>query len=200
MADFIKSILIFVLIATVMKGIINNDSFRIYFKFFSGLIMILFMASPLINFLSGDNNWYALLEKAVFNFELESVNDELDIADGKFEEILRESCKKDIENQIRNMAKERNIDIKNLEVILDNNSDSIKLASVDIGLKNSKSKSVREDSIEEINIKTIDVMSDGTEQTGNNKKKQATGQDVKNLKEDISSYFLIKEAAVKIWE
>lgn len=200
MADFIKSILIFMLIVTVMKGIINNDSFRMYFKFFSGLVLILFMASPLINFLSGGDNWYALLEKSIFNFELEGVNDELNIADGKFEEIVRESCKEDIGKQIRKMAKERNINIKNLEVILDSNSDSIKLASVDIGLDNSKSESTKEDSIEEINIKTVDVMSDGAERTGKSKKKQATGQDVNNLKEDISSYFLIKEAAVKIWE
>lgn len=199
MADFIKSILVFVLIVTVMKGIINNDSFRMYFKFFSGLVLILLMASPLISFLSGGDNWYRLLEEAIFKFELEGVNDELDIADGKFEDIVREGCKEDIGKQIKKMAQKRNLDVGDIEVKLDSGSDSIKIASVDIGLKKSTAKE-ESSSIEEINIKTIDVMSDGAKDTNKNRQKQAKGKEIKNLKEDISSYFLIKEATVNIWE
>ncbi len=94
MADFIKSVLIFTLLVTVMKGLINSESFRMYFKFFSGLVLILLMITPLVNFLSGDNGWYSLLEQEIFNFNLEGINDELEVADGKFEEIIREQCKK----------------------------------------------------------------------------------------------------------
>ena len=89
MADFIKSVLIFTLLVTVMKGLINSESFRMYFKFFSGLVLILLMITPLVNFLSGDNGWYSLLEQEIFNFNLEGINDELEVADGKFEEIIR---------------------------------------------------------------------------------------------------------------
>ena len=77
MTGFIKSVLIFTLAVTLMKSLVNNESFRIYFKFFSGLVLILLMVSPLINFLSGDGSWYSRLEEEIFNFNLEGINDEL---------------------------------------------------------------------------------------------------------------------------
>lgn len=47
MTDFVKNILVFVLIVTVMKGIINNESFKMYFKFFSGLVLVLLILARL---------------------------------------------------------------------------------------------------------------------------------------------------------
>ena len=123
MAGFIKSVLVFTLIVTVMKGLINSDSFRMYFKFFSGLVLILLMISPLVNFLSGDGAWYSMLEQEIFNFNLEGINDELEVADGKFEEIIREECKEDIKEQVRKLAEKRNIDINDIDIkFLDNSS------------------------------------------------------------------------------
>lgn len=193
MAEFIKSILVFALITTVIKEIINNESFKMYFKFFSGLVLILLIASPLINFLSGGDGWYKLLEKAVFNFELESINDELNMADGRIEEIIREECRENIGKQIIKMAQERNLSIRDINIKLDDSNSSIQLKAVDIGLENEES----DNSVEEVDIKAIDVMSASADE---NRQKQAAGKDVKKLKKDISSYFLIKEAAINIWE
>ncbi|MFG6348375.1 MAG: hypothetical protein K1W15_06620, partial [Lachnospiraceae bacterium] len=44
------------------------------------------------------------------------------------------------------------------------------------------------------NMEAVDAMSD---EAG---KKKASGKNVRKLKEDISTYFIIKEAAVNIWE
>ena len=134
MAAFIKSVLIFTLLVTVMKGLVNSESFRIYFKFFSGLVLILLMITPLVNFLSGDNGWYSLLEQEIFNFNLEGINDELEVADGKFEEIIREQCKKDIEEQVIKLADNRGIGIKDVDISLGEQDGSIQVNSVDINI------------------------------------------------------------------
>ncbi len=214
MAAFIKSVLIFTLLVTVMKGLVNSESFRIYFKFFSGLVLILLMITPLVNFLSGDNGWYSLLEQEIFNFNLEGINDELEVADGKFEEIIREQCKKDIEEQVIKLADNRGIGIKNVDISLGEQDGSIQVNSVDINIDKQNKTDYKDingpdinttnnniQDIEDIEIaditgsmEAVDAMSD----EGNRRK--ASGKNVRKLKEDISTYFIIKEAAVNIWE
>lgn len=208
MADFIKSVLIFTLLVTVMKGLINSESFRMYFKFFSGLVLILLMITPLVNFLSGDNGWYSLLEQEIFNFNLEGINDELEVADGKFEEIIREQCKKDIKEQVIKLADNRGIGIKDIDISLGEQDNSIQINSINININrqnktNYKDTNTTSDiqNIEDIeiadingNMEAVDAMSD---EAG---KRKATGKNARKLKEDISTYFIIKEAAVNIWE
>lgn len=214
MAAFIKSVLIFTLLVTVMKGLVNSESFRIYFKFFSGLVLILLMITPLVNFLSGDNGWYSLLEQDIFNFNLEGINDELEVADGKFEEIIREQCKKDIEEQVIKLADNRGIGIKDVDISLGEQDGSIQVNSVDINIDKQNKTDYKDingpdinttnnniQDIEDIEIaditgsmEAVDAMSD----EGNRRK--ASGKNVRKLKEDISTYFIIKEAAVNIWE
>ena len=214
MAAFIKSVLIFTLLVTVMKGLVNSESFRIYFKFFSGLVLILLMITPLLNFLSGDNGWYSLLEQEIFNFNLEGINDELEVADGKFEEIIREQCKKDIEEQVIKLADNRGIGIKDVDISLGEQDGSIQVNSVDINIDKQNKTDYKDingpdinttnnniQDIEDIEIaditgsmEAVDAMSD----EGNRRK--ASGKNVRKLKEDISTYFIIKEAAVNIWE
>lgn len=208
MADFIKSVLIFTLLVTVMKGLINSESFRMYFKFFSGLVLILLMITPLVNFLSGDNGWYSLLEQEIFNFNLEGINDELEVADGKFEEIIKEQCKKNIKEQVIKLADNRGIGIKDIDISLGKQNDSIQINSINININRQNKTNYKDinttnniQNIEDIeiadvtgNMEAVDAMSDEAD------KRKATGKDVRKLKEDISTYFIIKEAAVNIWE
>lgn len=213
MAGFIKNVLIFTLAVTLMKSLVNNDSFRVYFKFFSGLVLILLMLSPLINFLSGDGSWYSRLEEEIFNFNLEGINDELEVADGMFEEIIREECKENIKEQIKNLAQKRNVNITDIDIELDEKSSIIQVVSVDIGTAGDSSSERKEDNITDrdidisVDVEAVDVMSgkeekvDESEENNNaGSRKEAAGKNIKMLKNDISSYFLIKEAAINIWE
>lgn len=218
MAGFIKSVLIFTLLVTVMKGLINSDSFRMYFKFFSGLVLILLMITPLVNFLSGDNGWYSLLEQEIFNFNLEGINDELEVADGKFEEIIREECKKGIEEQVIKLAENRGIGIKDINIGLEDSDGSVQVKSVDIRIsrKDMKNASIINkdgshgtsagdikviEDVEDIEIvsagggaEAVDAMADETD------RRRASGKNASKLRKDISAYFIIKEAAINIWE
>ncbi len=205
MEDFIKNVLVFTLIVTVMKGLVNSDSFRMYFKFFSGLVLILLMLSPLVNFLSGGNGWYSLLEQEIFNFGMEGINDELGVADGRFGEIIMEECKEEIKKQARKLAENRNMDVKNIDVGLSEKDGSLQVVSVDIELGNAAS--VQNDgSIGSIEIDNIEDISAGSNteaasaMSGGSSRKMADGEDAIKLKEDISSYFVINKEVVNIWE
>ena len=214
MAGFIKSVLIFTLAVTLMKSLVNNQSFRIYFKFFSGLVLILLMVSPLINFLSGDGSWYNRLEEEIFNFNLEGINDELKVADGMFEEIIKEECKENIKEQIKNLAQKRNVNIKDIDIGIDEKSSSIQIVSVDISITGNNGSEGKEDKAADgdidirVDVEAVNVMSGEEGKVGESEEassniggiRKAEGKNIKMLKNDISSYFLIKEAAINIWD
>lgn len=214
MAGFIKSVLIFTLAVTLMKSLVNNQSFRIYFKFFSGLVLILLMVNPLINFLSGDKSWYSRLEEEIFNFNLEGINDELKVADGMFEEIIKEECKENIKEQIKNLAQKRNVNIKDIDIGIDEKSSSIQIVSVDISITGNNGSEGKEDKAADgdidirVDVEAVNVMSGEEGKVGESEEassniggiRKAEGKNIKMLKNDISSYFLIKEAAINIWE
>ncbi len=136
------------------------------------------------------------------------------MADGKFEEIIREQCKKDIEEQVIKLADNRGIGIKDVDISLGEQDGSIQVNSVDINIDKQNKTDYKDingpdinttnnniQDIEDIEIaditgsmEAVDAMSD----EGNRRK--ASGKNVRKLKEDISTYFIIKEAAVNIWE
>ena len=58
------------------------------------------------------------------------------MADGKFEEIIREQCKKDIEEQVIKLADNRGIGIKDVDISLGEQDGSIQVNSVDINIDN----------------------------------------------------------------
>lgn len=221
MTDFVKNVLVFVLLVTVMKSLVNNDGYRVYFKFFSGIVLVLFMASPLINFLSGGSGWYSVLEEEIFNFDMENINNGLEVADGRFGEIIMEESKEDIERQIIKLAKKRNLDVKDVDVKLVQEDGSIQAVSVDIGIVkdsgsaqgNTGQGNVPENTGESTgdidigrvstDIETVNIMpgeDNNVQESNSTGKKKAVGKNVEKLKDDISSYFLIKEADVNIWE
>ena len=63
MEKIICNVLIFTIITSVLKGLIIKDEYKQYFQFFCGLIMILIVITPFIDFLSSDNDYYDILQK-----------------------------------------------------------------------------------------------------------------------------------------
>lgn len=101
------------------------------------------------------------------------------------------------------MAKQRGIYIKNIETKFDSDKDSIQLTAVDIEIdKGRDTENEKDSSIKIADIETINIMSDDSDKSSSNKtdRQAVTDQNAQTLKEDISSYFLIKEAAINIWE
>ena len=64
MEKIICNVLVFTIITSVLKGLIIKDEYKQYFQFFCGLIMILIVITPFIDFLSSDNDYYDIDRKS----------------------------------------------------------------------------------------------------------------------------------------
>lgn len=131
-----------------------------------------------------------------------------------FEEIIREECKEDIKKQIKNLAQKRSINVTDIDVSLDEKSSSIQVVSVDIrttednGSEEMEEWGVDGDIDISVDVEAVNVIAGEEDITGKSEednsnitgRREAEGKNIERLKKDISSYFLIKEAAVNIWE
>lgn len=131
-----------------------------------------------------------------------------------FEEIIKEECKENIKEQIKNLAQKRNVNIKDIDIGIDEKSSSIQIVSVDISITGNNGSEGKEDKAADgdidirVDVEAVNVMSGEEGKVGESEEassniggiRKAEGKNIKMLKNDISSYFLIKEAAINIWE
>lgn len=205
MHELIRSILIYVVIVTVLRGIITNENYKRYFKFVSGIIMILMMISPILNFIYDDGGWYQKLEHIMLKCDIDEVNDELKVSDGIFEKKVMSKCEDQIKKKVEDMAAANGLDVQDIDVQMTNKNDEIMLC--DIGMKIGSSKNIKEDSGNDNKIDKIEavqVENIMTEKSVKNEKRHDGGnlklsKNEKKLKSDICDYFELEKDRVTLW-
>ena len=120
MEKIICNVLVFTIITSVLKGLIIKDEYKQYFQFFCGLIMILIVITPFIDFLSSDNDYYDILQKNIYSLEIKDSIGSIKTADGKMRDVLVRQCESKIEGQIKKMAQKDGVDCKIEEQRQDN--------------------------------------------------------------------------------
>lgn len=221
MGELVCHILTFVVIITVLKGLISNEEYKQYFHFFSGMVMIVILCKPLFSFSFGDADWYQLLEDMVIEEEVEEKLDEIKLADGKMEEMLRKSCKRAIEEQVNVLAEREGFVVDGVNVKLSENNDALEVLGIKIMVSDSepfddekqndgvnegmdgKSKTLKD--IEDIEIEKVEPVegSDAvpvSEAIGSLGKQQMTGKRASRLKNTLKDYYMLQEGAVEIWK
>ncbi len=222
MQDFIKGILIFVILGTILKELINNEKYKGYFRFFNGLVLILIMVSPLSSFIFGSDKWYNTLERELFEADLEDIDTQLNLADGSLKEVIIQGCRNDIEEQIVKLASKRGLRVSEVCVELEGSEDiSVKSVDIELADENNYGSADDIDSKEnsstgsngglsseisdidiEVDVETISILSgdDSEKENDLSERKKADGSRVRNLKSDISNYLMVSRGVINIWE
>lgn len=200
MHEFIQNILIYVVIITVLRGIITNDIYKQYFKFVSGLVMILLMMSPVLNFIYDDGEWYRKVEEVIIQSDIDDINDELKTAEGGFEDMLMKNCKSVIAEKVEKLAEKEGIVIGSVDVGIKNKNDEIDIYNIDVEIITDNKKDVsqkRDDGEKEIDRVTVDVINIGNEKKI--RKKEKLSDNELHLQSDICDYFILEKDRVTLW-
>lgn len=200
MHEFIQNILIYVVIITVLRGIITNDIYKQYFKFVSGLVMILLMMSPVLNFIYDDGEWYRKVEEVIIQSDIDDINDELKTAEGGFEDMLMKNCKSVIAEKVEKLAEKEGIVIGSVDVGIKNKNDEIDIYNIDVEIITDNKKDVsqkRDNGEKEIDRVTVDVINIGNEKKI--RKKEKLSDNELHLQSDICDYFILEKDRVTLW-
>ena len=66
MQEWIRQIIIYVILVTVLRGLIMKPQYEQYFRFFSGIVLILLVVSPVLRVIHQDTAWDGTGEQYFF--------------------------------------------------------------------------------------------------------------------------------------
>lgn len=191
MKELVQSILVYVVIVSVLRGLIGNPKYSQYFQFFSGIIMILIMLSPILSILNYENDWYDILEENVLQMDLEDVKAEMQIADAQFADVVEKEYEETAAKQVIALAEQEGVRLKVAEVEAVNEEGSLMIEQITVV---TSSVSPTEAENETISIETIQI--------GNDKETREadTSKRAKSLRRQICNCFVVGEDKVQIWK
>lgn len=70
MQEWIRQIIIYVILVTVLRGLIMKPQYEQYFRFFSGIVLILLVVSPVLRVLHQDTAWHDTVEQYLFQMDV----------------------------------------------------------------------------------------------------------------------------------
>ena len=130
----IQSVLVYILIVTVLRGIVKNPRYGQYFQFFSGVILILILISPVLSLFRSEDGWYRYLEENMLQLDRNRIDSEMRIADVK----LKEQYQKAIQEQILFLASEEQITLSDLTIELNQKETGWEICKIEGRAENEK--------------------------------------------------------------
>ena len=70
MQEWIRQIIIYVILVTVLRGLIMKPQYEQYFRFFSGIVLILLVVSPVLRVIHQDTAWHDTVEQYLFQMDV----------------------------------------------------------------------------------------------------------------------------------
>lgn len=134
----IQSVLVYILIVTVLRGIVKNPRYGQYFQFFSGVILILLLFSPLLSLFQSEDSWYRYIEENMLQLDRNQIESEMRIANGKWDAKLKEQYQKAMQEQVLLIASNEQIALSDLTIELDQKETGWEIRKIEGRTENEK--------------------------------------------------------------
>lgn len=196
--EIVQNLLVYVVMITILKGLVSEKGFLEIFRFVSGMILILLFVSPVLSVLSLDAGWYEKLEKNIFQIDQSQMEQEMRVADGSFEKILQKECESQLEQQIQDLAKEEGQKVRQVEVSMNKEEGNWEIDGVCMELtaeENSQKTAESEKQISPVDKIVVD--------SNYEKQKKTEGQedeDTLRLKKKICKKYQLSGKKVNVWK
>lgn len=132
MEEWVQRIAIYVVLVTVLRSLIGKPQYQQYFRFVSGLILILLLITPVVGLLGDDSRLYELLNQHLYQQDLDDVESSLQLAEGQMKELIREEYRHAVSSQVTDLAERQGLSVQEIEVTLDSQDE---ISTLEIHLK-----------------------------------------------------------------
>ena len=104
MQEWIRQIIIYVILVTVLRGLIMKPQYEQYFRFFSGIVLILLVVSPVLRVIHQDTAWHDTVEQYLFQMDVNDIQEQLAVTEGRRQEVIMQQYTEQLEEQIKKQA------------------------------------------------------------------------------------------------
>lgn len=201
--EIIQNLLVYVVMVTVLRGLISDKGFLEIFRFVSGLILILLFISPVLSVFSLDTVWYQKLQENIFKIDKMQLEQEMRVADGSFEKVLLKECEKQVEQQLREIVQENGQVSQEVDVALKKGKDgewSIEQIQMTIGEKAQETMARRDGETQIEQVQKIVIDSEQEQSVGEGGQDFLEDNDTRKVKKKICKKYQLSEEVVDVWK
>jgi stage III sporulation protein AF len=122
--NWIKNIVIYMIINTIIMNLLGNKSYKKYVSIVSGMILVLIVISPLVKLMKLNDNLDYFLQYNYFSIETSDFKNQLEQARGEQEEAIFTEYRQKIKEQVRDLLLGNDIYLKSCNITMDEDPDS----------------------------------------------------------------------------
>jgi Stage III sporulation protein AF (Spore_III_AF). len=195
---WIRNIVVFMMINTIIMNLIGNKSYKKYVSLASGMILVLIVVSPLVKVLKLQESLDYFLDSNTFAMDTSNFKNELSNVEEEQSDAIYSEYKDEIKNQVKKLLKVDNVYLKSFEVQIDTNTKSDtygEIAKMNIKATTEESQETTSDNLI-INDISIDHISIG-KNTEKDREKLPSPLEI-NLKNKLSDFYNIDQGNINI--
>lgn len=115
---WVKNLVCFYIVITAVLHLLPKESYRKYVRFFTGMLLVILVLTPIFSVLQDRGNLYKKIEQAGFFQELESLKLDTAYLEQSQQEIYRKEYEKAISMDIEQMVQRQELQPGDIEVSL----------------------------------------------------------------------------------
>lgn len=121
---WIKNIVIYMIMNTIIMNLLGNKSYKKYISIVSGMILVLIVISPLMNYMDLEENLDYYLQANDFALETSDFKNDLNRMEEEQSEAIFLAYKEKIQLQVESLLQEEGVYLKSFEITIDQDSNN----------------------------------------------------------------------------
>lgn len=116
MQTWIQRIVIYVILITVLRSLAGKPQYQQFFRFVSGLVLILLLISPLLHFLGGSVDIYDSISRYFYGQDMAEIGELMQSAEGEMQKMVQEEYAASLRTQMKHLADNMGLQLKEVSI------------------------------------------------------------------------------------
>ena len=160
--DWIRNIVIYMILNTIIMNLLGDKSYKKYVSIVSGMILVLIIVSPLMNYMDLEDTLDYYLQANDFTVETSQFKEDLNRMEEAQQAAIFAEYEAKIREQVESILQEEKLTLTGLEITIDKNPNSLRFGEImqmDItaSLDDNDERASKRLSVDEIDISPVHI-------------------------------------------
>lgn len=180
--DWIKDIIYYLILMSLVFQLLPNENYRKYIKLFSGILLVIIVLKPLKIFVKDSSLEYVKAAFQQYNYGQQDIKSQVEDFKKVQEEVSKEYISGQLKEQIQKLVEEKGYYVESAEVKM---QDEEEVLCINLLKEESAGTGI-----------TIEAVKIRNEQGQVDEGKES--EELKEIKKEIAEYYQVEESAVQI--
>lgn len=196
--SWIKNIVIYMIINTIIMNLLGNKSYKKYISIVSGMILVLIVISPLVKLLKLEDSLDYFLQYNYFSIETSDFKNQLAQAEEKQDEAIFSEYKKKIKEQVKELLLEEEVYLKTCQITIDENPESSTFGTILAMNITASTDPAQETDSDRLIIDRIDIPKVGSTQKDREETAKSLSPMEITIKNELSDFYKMEQGNINI--